>query len=96
MQVAIRFFRDDAGEMAATDLILINSIVCLGMIVGLASFRDQVVQYYGDAALALESLNQSYSFTVGTVTSKYNDVVTVSDPGGFPACIELVDAGPSG
>lgn len=94
MKIVRRFARDEEGASAVVDLILITSIVCLGAIVGLASFRDQAVQYFGDAAVALESLNQSYSFTVGTVTSKYVDPApVVTDPvDAAPACIGIVDA----
>ncbi len=45
------------------------------MIVGLATFRDQVVLHFNDAALALRSLDQSFSITIGTMTSSFADPV---------------------
>lgn len=92
MNLAKQFLKDDFGASAVVDLILITSIVCLGMIVGLATFRDQLVQYFGDAAVALENIDQSYSFTVGTVTSVYADPgPNITDPAGdFPACMAIV------
>lgn len=76
------------------DLILINSIVVIGMVAGLSTFRDQMVQFFGDTAVALESLDQSYSYTVGASMSMYADPPpTVSDPNlAPPAGIDFVDA----
>ncbi len=76
------------------DLILINSIVVIGMLAGLSTFRDQIVQFFGDAAVALESVDQSYSFTVGATTSLYEDPApTVTDPNlAPPAGIAFIDA----
>jgi hypothetical protein len=45
------------------------------MVCGLATFRDKMAQELGDVASALEKIDQSYSFTVGTVTSQYVDNV---------------------
>jgi len=57
-----RFWRDQRGFLATTDLILLATIVVIGTIVGLVTFRNQVVQEFGDAATALGSLNQSYEY----------------------------------
>ncbi|MDY0168267.1 MAG: hypothetical protein RBS80_17090 [Thermoguttaceae bacterium] len=57
-----RFWRDQRGFVATTDLILIFSIAVLGTIVGLATLRNSVVQEFGDLATAIGSLNQSYEF----------------------------------
>lgn len=96
MNFAIRFAKDEMGATAIVDLILINSIVGLGMVVGLATFRDQANQFFGDSAVALENIDQSYSFTVGTVTSVYVDPgPNITDPAGdFPACMAIVAATP--
>lgn len=58
-----RFWRDQRGFVATTDLILIFSIAVLGTIVGLATLRNSVVQEFGDLATAIGSLNQSYSYS---------------------------------
>lgn len=70
---------DERGVTSIVDILLVGAIAGIGMIVGLATFRDQVVLHFNDAALALRSLNQSYSITVGGVTTQFND------PGPFPA-----------
>ena len=58
-----KIWTDQRGFVATTDLILIASILVLGMIVGLATLRNSVVQEFGDLATALGRLNQSYSYT---------------------------------
>ena len=57
-----RLWREDAGFLATTDVIFLAAIVVIGTIVGLTSFRDQVVQEFGDLATAVGRLNQSYSY----------------------------------
>ncbi|MHB8901759.1 MAG: hypothetical protein ACYC6Y_23635 [Thermoguttaceae bacterium] len=58
-----QIWRDQRGFVVSTDLILIATIVILGTLVGLATFRDQVVQEFGDLAMAISRLNQSYTYT---------------------------------
>jgi hypothetical protein len=62
-------WRDESGIVNSMDLILISTILVLGMIVGLVSLRNQVVQELSDTANAVGSLNQSYSYTSRTITS---------------------------
>lgn len=66
-----------SGEMNAAAYVVVTTIAGIGMIVGLSTLRDQIVQEYGDVALALESLDQSYHFTVPgpncAIESKYED-----------------------
>jgi hypothetical protein len=59
-------WRDETGVIATTDLALLTTIVVIGLIVGLASFRDQVVQEFADIASGVATLNQSFSYA-GTV-----------------------------
>nr|MCU0979245.1 hypothetical protein [Pirellulaceae bacterium] len=77
------------------------TILVLGMIVGLVSVRDQVVQELGDIALAIGFINQSYSFsgitghTSSTAGSQMDDTTDYCDedpdPAGDPAvCISVV------
>jgi hypothetical protein len=65
----IRLWRDENGVVNSMDLILISTILVLGMIVGLVSLRNQVVQELSDTAGAIGSLNQGYSYTGRTITS---------------------------
>ena len=55
-----RLWRDERGFTASIELVLISTIAVLGMIVGLATYRDQITQELGDAATAVGAINQSY------------------------------------
>jgi hypothetical protein len=74
-----KIWSDQTGSVASMDLILITTILALGTVVGLATYRNSVVQELGDLAAALGSLNQSYQFTGST----YDDGAgfTVETPG---------------
>ncbi len=68
-----RMWRDEAGFVATTDLLLLTTIVVIGMIVGLVVFRNQVVQEFVDMAMAIGRLNHSYTY-FGTNDSEPNGV----------------------
>ena len=63
-----KLWGDESGFIVSTDLLLISSILVIGLLVGLVSLRDQIVQELGDVAVAVGNLNQSYSFAGRTVT----------------------------
>ena len=71
-----RFWRDRQGAISPAAMILVLTITVVGGIVGLVSFRDQVVQELGDLAVGLENLNQSYDVEVDA-----NDDCDLNDPG---------------
>jgi hypothetical protein len=84
---------DDRGSIDVASYLLMVTLLGIGVVVGLSSVRDGIVQGLGDVAMALENVNQSYSFTVGTVTSEYVDSVPGNNvPGTPPACINLTVA----
>ena len=58
-----RFWSDEAGFIVSTELILIATILVIGMLVGLVSVRDQVVQELADVAEAISDIDQSYFYT---------------------------------
>ncbi len=60
MKTWLRFWRDDAGGMSILGVILLYTIVVLGVTVGLITLRNQIVQEFGDVAVALDSLDQSW------------------------------------
>jgi hypothetical protein len=70
MNLLRRLWRDKRGFLATTDLILLATIVVLGSIVGMATFRNQVVQEFGDMSMAVGSLNHSYSYGGDQNTAK--------------------------
>jgi hypothetical protein len=55
-------WQDEAGMINSAELILISTLLIIGSIVGLATFRDQIVQEFGDLGLAVGKLNQGYSY----------------------------------
>ena len=100
----MKLWNDEAGFIVSAELVLIATILVLGMIVGLVSVRDQVVQELGDIAIAIGVINQSYSFsgitghTSYTVGSWLEDTVDVCDElqadptSGAAACISVTQA----
>ena len=98
-----KLWDDDSAFVATTDLILISSILIIGTIVGLTTFRDQIVQELGDMSAGVSALNQSYSYASVIVTfngqtysvagSQFADTTDdcdTGDPSGQPAmCISL-------
>ena len=96
-----KFWNDEAGFIVSAELVLIATILVLGMIVGLVSVRDQVVQELGDIALAIGVINQSYSFsgitghtssTAGSMMDDASDVCdsTADSAGASSVCISVV------
>ncbi len=61
-------WNDESGFIVSSDLLLISTILVIGLLVGLATVRDQIVQELGDVAVAVGNLNQSYSFAAHNVT----------------------------
>lgn len=83
-----KFWKETCGSVDAASFILLVTITALGILCGAATFRDQLVQEFGDVATDLERLDQSYSISVGTVTSSYTDSVSSGsqpvNPNGAP------------
>ncbi len=76
-----KLWSDEAGFIVSAELVLIATILVLGMIVGLVSVRDQVVQELGDIALAFAVVNQSYSFSgiTGHTSSTSGSILNDTD-----------------
>ena len=89
MNTAKRLWRDERGEATAMSLILIGTIIALGAIVGIVTFRDQLVQEFGDVAVSLERLDQSFS---SPFYGTHVDTVTATDtPNQPPDGLGFVD-----
>jgi Flp pilus assembly pilin Flp len=90
-----RLWREEDGMVQAASHLLLVVIIAVGGIIGLSTFRIAVVQSLGDVAQSLLSLNQSYSITVGTVSSSYTDITATSlppqTPGNEPYGIDVHD-----
>ena len=102
MKMLRRLWADEAGFVVTTELVLVATTLVIGMIVGLATVRDQVVQEMGDLALAIGNVNQSYVYegvtghTSATAGSDFTDQSDFCEPPGGddqagvePACISV-------
>lgn len=58
-----RLWNDDRGFIISAELVLVATILVIGMIVGLVSIRNQVVQELVDVGQAIGSISQSYAYT---------------------------------
>jgi Flp pilus assembly pilin Flp len=88
-----RFITCESGAMQVAEYLLMGSIIAIGVLVGLVSYRDALALEYGDTAAALKNLDQSYSFTLtGTspTTSSFSDTV------GFANTISVTSPAASG
>jgi Flp pilus assembly pilin Flp len=68
MSILLTLLRDDRGFLASSELILIATIVVIGLITGLVTVRDQVIQELADVADAVSEFDQSYSWSQITTT----------------------------
>ena len=102
MSMLHQLWADEAGFVVSTELGLVATTLAIGMIVGLATVRDQVVQELGDFALAIGNVNQSYMYegvsghTSATAGSDFLDQTDFCEPadgddqpGDEPACITV-------
>ena len=63
MQVFRQLWADESGFVISAELVLVATILVIGMIVGLTTVRDQVVQELADVAGAISDVVQSYSYS---------------------------------
>ena len=98
-----KLWNDEVGFIISSELVLVATILVIGMIVGLTTIRDQVVQEMADIAGAFSDLTQSYSFggvsghTSSTAGSDFNDQVDFCDTAGSQvgvssACVSVTIA----
>jgi Flp pilus assembly pilin Flp len=62
MRVLRALWKDQAGFIISAELCLVATIVVIGLIVGLVTLRNQVVQELVDVGEAIGSINTSYAF----------------------------------
>lgn len=74
-----RFIADESGGFHSVEFVLLGTIVCLGVIVGLAEYRNAVVQEYGDVSGAMAALDQSFSYTLAASSGSPAVLVAYSD-----------------
>lgn len=59
-------WRDDRGFVVSTEMIFLAAILVIGLIVGLAAYRDAVFQELSDTGSAIGQINQSYTLEVSS------------------------------
>ena len=110
MQLINRFWNDEAGFVVSAELVLIATVLVIGMLTGLATVREAVVQELGDVANAIGIINQSFSYsgitshnssTAGSsLVDQYDqcekDQNNNNGAGNEPLCMDVEVAGPEG
>ena len=90
-----RLWSDERAAVSPISVILMTTILSIGAIVGLTTLRDHIAQQYGDVAVALRSLRQTYEYEVGVDVNGDGDINDPEDcvmTGQFTDVIDLVDA----
>jgi len=97
MALFCRLLKDVNGIAISTELILIMMILVFGVIAGNVSLRDAVNQEVADTGLAINNIDQSYSYSGNTnaagdtvAGSTFNDLSDVNDGA------DNLDAAPAG
>ena len=96
-----RWVRDERGSVAAMSTIFLTVLLGLGVLGGLVIVRDHLVQEFGDFGVALNNLDQSFSYEINVcdgceISASYiDDYATLQDPeNAAPACLVIgVDPG---
>lgn len=58
MKIVKQLWHDDAGFVVSTELILVATILVIGLIVGLSTVRNSVVNELSDVAAAFDNVSQ--------------------------------------
>src|SRR5690242_15748124 len=77
-QGLVKLHRDVRGTIDCAGYLLMATVLGIGVLVGIATYRDHVVQEFGDIADSLESLDQSYCFKIGDKEHRFDDKGTKS------------------
>jgi hypothetical protein len=103
MSMMDKLWNDEVGFIISSELILVATILVIGMIVGLTTVRDQIVQELADIAMAFSDVTQSYYYngvtghTSSTAGSNFIDQTDFCDVAGSqavdgnftPACVSV-------
>lgn len=83
-------FADETGFVISTELVLVATILGLGLIVGQATLREQVVTELSDVADAVSAIDQGFAYSEvsghsasssGTIFDDTSDFCDASDSG---------------
>jgi Flp pilus assembly pilin Flp len=84
----IKLWNDEAGAIVAAEIILVATILVIGIVTGLSSVRDAVIEELADVGAAIGSVNQSYlvggstSHSAQAAGSQFADQSDFCDNGG--------------
>ena len=56
-----KFWNDEMGAVVSAEIVLIATILVIGMVTGLSSLRDAVIEELADIGAAIGALDQSYT-----------------------------------
>jgi hypothetical protein len=89
MKYIMSLHDDEVGSVYTMEVVFSTLLLVFGMLAGLTSYRDGVAQELGDTAVAIESIDQSFTYDLvtaggGTVTRTFSDTTTLTDPAGAP------------
>ena len=73
-----RLWRDDAGAILSTEIILVAVVAVIGLVAGLASIRDSMVSELADVGGSIQDLNQSFSITGSCYERDIDGNITIS------------------
>jgi hypothetical protein len=107
MNIFKKLWSDAAGVAVSTEIVLLMMILVFGVIAGNVSLRDAVNQEVADTGLAINNIDQSYSYAgntivgVGTVAgSQFDDESDENDgtdtANQAPPGLSLVAPAPTG
>lgn len=63
MKLLKRLWNDEAGFVVSSELVLIATLLVIGLVVGLTSLRNQVVQELADTGAAIGMISQGFQYT---------------------------------
>jgi hypothetical protein len=85
MSILRKLWKDEAGFILSSELVLAATLLVIGMVVGLTTVRNAVVQELADVGSAISKVNQSYSYSgvaghhTRTEGSSFADLVDFCD-----------------
>ena len=62
MRMLRQLWNDEAGFIISSELVLVATILVIGVLIGMVSLRNQVIQEVVDVGQAIGSISQSYAY----------------------------------
>jgi hypothetical protein len=99
MLIGMALYEDESGSIYTMEVVFVTLFMVFGAMAGLISYRDAMSQELGDTAVALDSISQTFTYTLTNdpndpgddVTRFFNDATVLVDaPNAAPAGLDLV------